>query len=69
MKRNVSVGEVRAHMVSQLKYVLAELESMLATRVSETVNRFASLDELRATNDILKRRVLSKQNNLNINNL
>ena len=69
VKRNVSVGEVRAHMVSQLKYVLAELESMLATRVSETVNRFASLDELRATNDILKRRVLSKQNNLNINNL
>ncbi len=56
-------------MTSQLKYVLAELESMLATRVSETVNKFASLDELRATNDILKTRVLNKQNNLNINNL
>jgi hypothetical protein len=50
----------RAQVTSQLKYVLVELKSMLATRVSETVNRFASLDELRATNDILKTRVLSK---------
>ena len=35
VKHNVSVGE---YMASQLNYLLAELESMLTTRVSETVN-------------------------------
>ncbi len=38
IKRDVSVGEVRAHVASQLKYVIAELGSMLVTRVSETSN-------------------------------
>ncbi len=39
MKHDTSVGEVRAQVISQLKYVIAELESMLETRVSETVNK------------------------------
>ena len=43
MKHNVSVGE---YMASQLNYLLAELESMLTTRVSETVNRFTSFAPL-----------------------
>ncbi len=38
---------------SHLNYVLAELESMLTTRVSETVNRFALLAELCSTNGTL----------------
>ena len=40
-------------MANQLNYVIAELESMLSTRVSETVNRVALLEELCATNGTL----------------
>ena len=55
-------------MASPLNYVLAELESMLTTRVSETVNRFVLLKELCATNGTLLKKEFSKKN-LNINNL